>query len=267
MTNDKYADATHELNSRFLKMRKRLDVFLPINYHEQPSQHFRLVVMNDGQDARSLQLRATLDRMHLNQEIHPTIIVAVHATQRIQEYGTSGHPDYANRGVKAKAYANFVAQELIPFVAHHYRIIKSPESMAIFGCSLGGLSAFDIAWNYPHVFGKVGVCSGSFWWRRHSKNDNLAQIDRIMHDIVRSSHKKEGVRFWFEAGTNDETSDRNHNGIIDSIEDTLDLIAELVIKGYDNQKDIRYLEIKGGEHNQHTWSLAIPDFLKWTFGQ
>ena len=114
MTNEKYADATHELNSRFLKMRKRLDIFLPKTYHQQPSQTFRLVVMNDGQDARSLQLRTTLDKMHENQEIHPTIIVAVHATQRIQEYGTAGQPDYANRGVKARAYSNFIAQELIP---------------------------------------------------------------------------------------------------------------------------------------------------------
>lgn len=267
MTNEKYADATHEINSRFLKMRKRLDIFLPATYQQQHAQTFRLVVMNDGQDARSLQVRATLDSMHENQEIHPTIIVAVHATQRIQEYGTAGHPDYANRGVKARAYSNFITQELIPFVAHQYRIIKSPETTAIFGCSLGGLSAFDIAWNYPHVFGKVGVCSGSFWWRKHSKNDNLAQIERIMHDIVRNGYKKEAIKFWFEAGTNDETSDRNKNGIIDAIEDTLDLIAELVIKGYDNQKDIRYIEVQGGEHNQHTWSKVIPDFLKWTFGK
>jgi enterochelin esterase-like enzyme len=267
MSINKYEDATHEVNSRFLKMRKRIDIFLPPTYHQQPSHYFRLVIMNDGQDVKSLKIKENLDRLHLNQEIHPTILVAVHATQRIQEYGTAGHPDYANRGSKARSYTNFVVHELIPFLTHHYRLIKTPETTAILGFSLGGLSAFDIAWNNPHIFGRVGVCSGSFWWRRHSENDDLAQIDRIMHDIVRKGYKKEGLKFWFEAGTNDETADRNHNGIIDAIEDTLDLIAELILKGYDNQKDIKYLEVHGGEHNQRTWALVVPDFLKWAFGR
>jgi enterochelin esterase-like enzyme len=264
---DKYADATHEINSRFLKMRKRVDVFLPPTYHQQPSASFRLVIMNDGQDAKALQLRTSLDKLHLSQEIYPTILVAVHATQRIQEYGTAGYPDYANRGAKARSYTNFITQELLPFLTKGYRIIKTPETMAILGFSLGGLSAFDIAWANPHIFGRVGVCSGSFWWRKHADNDDLAQIERIMHEIVRNGFKKEGIKFWFQAGTKDETSDRNDNGIIDAIEDTLDLIAELVMKGYDHQKDIRYLEVRGGEHNQRTWALVIPDFLKWVFGK
>jgi enterochelin esterase-like enzyme len=264
---DKYADATHELNSRFLKMRKRLDIFLPPLYHQQPTHSFRLVIMNDGQDSRALKIRNTLDKLHLQHEIHPVILVAVHATQRIQEYGTAGYPDYANRGVKARVYTNFITQELIPFMVKNYRIIKTPDTMAMLGFSLSGLSAFDIVWTNPHIFGKVGVCSGSFWWRKHSENDDLAQIERIMHEIVRKGYKKEGMKFWFEAGTDDETSDRNNNGIIDAIEDTLDLIAELVMKGYDHQKDIRYLEVQGGEHNQRTWALVIPDFLKWAFGK
>jgi hypothetical protein len=61
-------------------------------------------------------------------------------------------------------------------------------------------------------------------------------------------------------------NDRNGNGIIDSIDDTLDLIAELVKKGYRPFHDIEYLEVRNGKHNLQTWAMALPHFLKWSFG-
>jgi enterochelin esterase-like enzyme len=72
-------------------------------------------------------------------------------------------------------------------------------------------------------------------------------------------------QFWLQTGTEDEKDDRNHNGIIDSIEDTLDLIAELERKGFRWGRDIRYVEVKGGHHDQATWSAIMPDFLTWAF--
>jgi hypothetical protein len=68
---------------------------------------------------------------------------------------------------------------------------------------------------------------------------------------------------FFETGTLDETADRNNNGIIDSIDDTLSLIEELVKKGYDPETDIRYLELPDGKHDVATWARAFPEFLKW----
>jgi hypothetical protein len=64
----------------------------------------------------------------------------------------------------------------------------------------------------------------------------------------------------------DETMDRNNNGIIDSIDDTLDLINELVRKGYNRDDDIFYLEMPEGRHDVATWSRAMPVFLKWGWG-
>ena len=64
----------------------------------------------------------------------------------------------------------------------------------------------------------------------------------------------------------DEVMDRNNNGIIDSIDDTLDLIKELEAKGYDPQQDIYYLEMTDGRHDIPTWSRAMPAFLQWGWG-
>ena len=60
--------------------------------------------------------------------------------------------------------------------------------------------------------------------------------------------------------------DRNNNGIIDSIDDTLGLIDDLISKGYDKQA-IRYLELKDGRHDIATWARAMPVFLKWGWGK
>ena len=86
-----------------------------------------------------------------------------------------------------------------------------------------------------------------------------------MHQLIRNGKLKPGLKFWFQAGTKDEQSDRNKNGVIDSIDDTLDLIAELTKKGYRPFHDIQYLEMKDGQHNTATWAEAMPHFLKWTF--
>ena len=124
----------------------------------------------------------------------------------------------------------------------------------------------DLVWGNPSFFSKVGVFSGSFWWRKKAYEDGYDDHnDRIMQVLVREGSFSKGQKFWFECGTNDEQDDRNKNGIIDSIDDTLDLIKELEAKGYKRGEDIEYVEIEGGEHNLKTWSEAMPIFLKWLF--
>ncbi|HEX3025127.1 MAG TPA: hypothetical protein VHP12_07945 [Chitinophagaceae bacterium] len=54
--------------------------------------------------------------------------------------------------------------------------------------------------------------------------------------------------------------------MIDSIDDTLDLIVELKTKGYTEQH-IKYLELKDGMHDVVTWAKAFPEFLKWGWGK
>jgi enterochelin esterase-like enzyme len=136
---------------------------------------------------------------------------------------------------------------------------------AIAGFSLGGLSALDIAWQYPQVFSKVGVFSGSLWWRSRAFRPEDPDADRIAHEMIAQGPYRVDMKFWLQTGTLDETADRNNNGIIDSIDDTLDLIAELETVGYRQGADIRYVEMEGGEHNPHTWGEAMPDFLQWVF--
>jgi enterochelin esterase-like enzyme len=243
-----------------------LDIYLPPDYAEKPGHHYPLVLFNDGQDLPHMHFSDILEQLFYAQKIPYCIVVGVYASgERIREYGTVRQADYKGRGDKAPRYRDFVLGELLPYLEQRFRVSKAPEDRVFAGFSLGGLAAMDIAWAHPELFGTVGVFSGALWWRwsdvqMHPHNPDA---DRIMHDIVRQRvGPPNGQRFWFQCGTLDEEDDRNNNGVIDSIDDTLDLIRELKMKGY-HEAQIRYFEVEGGRHEPHTWGEAMPDFLRW----
>ena len=243
------------------------EVHITLIYPKKISMNLRVLIFNDGQDFKELDINSCISNLLSENKIQPFLCVGIHANHdRLKDYGTASQTDYKNRGSKAKEHNNFIIQELLPLLKKKY-FTKSKENV-IAGLSLGGLSAMDIGWNNPKQFSKIGVFSGSFWWRQKSEEDGYTdENDRIIHNIVRKGIYKQGMEFWFEAGTEDEKSDRNNNGIIDAIDDTLDLMKELEKKGYRIDKDLIYREVAGGEHNQNTWKKVLPEFLIWAFGK
>jgi len=231
------------------------------------AEPLNLLLLNDGQEIQSLQLKETVEELSNSQRIKPLMVVAIHANEdRLHEYGTAGKPDFKKRGDKAGLYTEFIKSELLPDI---FKLtgVESFETTAFAGFSLGGLSALDIAWNNPGLFDKVGVFSGSFWWRSKDLSKGYTDNDRIMHNIIKNTKAKPDLKIWLQTGTKDETADRNKNGIIDSIDDTIDLIKELENKGFKRPDDIRYLEMFGGSHDTATWAKAMPKFLLWAFGR
>lgn len=262
-------EITEEFESTIMGNRRTIEVFLPYDYYTR-SRAYKVLYVNDGQDMAALHMRSTLEKLYGEGAIEGIIVVAVHTTaDRLNEYGTAGIPNSDGLGARADKYTRFLIEEVMAYINRRYRTLTSPGNTAIMGWSLGGLSAFDIAWNHPDLFWTVGVFSGSFWWRTDLLRDSVEarQNSRIAHTIVRESEKREGLRLrlWFEAGTNDETDDRDGNGVIDAIQDTTELMDELRLKGYVEGEDMAYVEVGGGQHNQATWAKVLPDFLKWAF--
>ena len=249
--------------SVFLDRQVRTDFYFPRNVTD-PAQ-MSLLLINDGQDMSKLQLTSILEQLYTESLTGPLLCAGIHASEeRRMEYGIAGKTDYMGRGAKASMYTSFILDELIPFIQKKFNIPKFKEK-AFAGFSLGGLSALDIGWNHPGEFNKVGVFSGSFWWRSVDQKDETYDDDkhRIMQQQIRNGKYQPGLKFFFQCGNMDETKDRNQNGIIDSIDDTLDVIKELETKGYTGEKDIYYMELKDGRHDVATWGRAMPVFLKW----
>ena len=258
------AETEISIDAEYLKRKVTVTLLMPDGDLSEP---LNLLLLNDGQEAENLKLRDTLEVLYDAGLLKPVAVAAIHADSgRLHEYGVAGKPDYKHRGAKAKAYTHFIIEELLPAIKKETGT-DNFDTTAFAGFSLGGLSAMDIAWHNPQLFDKVGAFSGSFWWRSKELGKGYTDADRIMHKALRETKGKPDMKFWLQTGTKDETADRNKNGIIDSIDDTIDIIKELEAKGYTRPADIHYLEMVGGTHSVATWAYAMPKFLLWAFGR
>lgn len=251
----------HFIQSSYLQREVVVDTYLP--EHVSNLATLSVLLLNDGQDLSKMHFSALLEGLMETNQIQPLLCVGIHAgADRKMEYGTAKVPDYAGRGAKAAAYHQFVLEELLPYLHGQY-CVENFRRIGVAGFSLGGLAALDLAWRYPKIFSLAGVFSGSLWWRSRDLEDGyIEDLDRIMHQQIRKGRYHRNLKFYFTTGSLDETADRNNNGIIDSIDDTLALIDELKRKGYTDDH-IEYINYEDGRHDVETWGRALPRFLLW----
>jgi enterochelin esterase-like enzyme len=254
---------TANLISEPLERQVTINCYLPVNY--QQTGELSLLLVNDGQDLEAMGFDKMISYLLQTETLQPLLVVGIHAGEdRINEYGMASSPDFKGRGAKAGLYTRFIFEELLPYIYNRYQITGFKEK-AFSGFSLGALSALDIVWNHPEVFTRVGVFSGSLWWRSKDKSekDYNEANDRLMHRQIRQGQYRPGLKFFLQCGELDEAEDRNKNGVIDSIDDTIDLLRELYAKGYIEGKDMYYMQLKDGKHDVPSWAKALPSFLKW----
>ena len=240
----------------------------PANYWAA-THKFPVLLMNDGQDFTAMKLEKTFSEAYASKTVRPFVYIGLECNEnRIHEYGTASTADFKGRGGRALEYSKFVIEEFIPFLKQEFKVSRDKKDWVYCGMSLGGLSAFDIAYRHSDLFSKIGVFSGSFWWRKKAyvKKD-VADRSRILLDVIKNGNSAPHLKFWLQTGTEDEKADRNHNGVIDSIDDTLDIIKELRAKGYPYPGSIVYEEVLGGKHDLPTWAYIFPKFVLWAFGK
>jgi enterochelin esterase-like enzyme len=253
-----------ELYSRHLQRKVKLHIL-----HTPPPADrsvYNLLILNDGQEMDSLGVKEAMDSLYKAGRILPLVVIGVEAGDRMKEYGVTDKPDYLGRGARAGFYDAFINDELYPYAKKNSGLRKF-RSVVIAGCSLGGLSAFDIAWNHPDKISKVGVFSGSFWWRDKASEDSSYsdEKNRIMISKLKASRKKPGLQYWFYAGAAEEKEDRDKDSIIDVIDDIKDVIALLEKKNIVSPGGLQYKESPTGIHQYSSWRQVFPEFLVWAF--
>jgi enterochelin esterase-like enzyme len=250
---------TRQFASQFLVESQRWAVFLP---QKENLTDLPLVILFDGQNHERLGLLQTLNQLWFEQNVKPFALVALWAgSARLENYGIPGRPDYQGRGARGEAFGKFLLQELLPELEKNYPITKNPRQRFLVGFSFTGLGALAQVLTNPTQWGGAIIMSGSFWWR--SGTD--AQNTRIILDVIQKLPQFPRVhRFWMMAGTAEETSDRDGDGIIDVVDDTLDVVQALKQKGYPDAL-LSMSIIEGGRHHESTWLQHLPSALKWLF--
>jgi hypothetical protein len=92
------------------------------------------------------------------------------------------------------AYADFLAQEIVPWARANYHATDRPEQTIIGGTSLGGLQAACVGLKHSEVFGNVLSQSGDFKW----KPDGEKEWEWVNRQFAASPRLP--LRFSFEAG-------------------------------------------------------------------
>ena len=253
-----------EIYSRHLQEHIKLTIIstpLP-----EDKKELNLLLLNDGQDIEKLRVKEIVDSLFSKKLINPLIIVAIHATNKVQEYGVDGYSDYKNNGNKADKYSAFIDDELYSFVKKKTGVRKF-KSVVIAGCNLGGLSAFDIAWEHADKIDKVGVFSGAFGYSSKSTEhpDYSDTVDRIILAKIQASRKKPKLKYWFYGDDINEDGTRYMDSIV--INHTKDLIKIIKRKNICPPTDISYKESSAEKQNYSTWSKQLSEFLRWSFGK
>lgn len=238
-------------------------VYLPPGYDESPDARYPVLYMHDGQnlfDAGTSFIGVewgvdeTLERMITEGEVRPLIVVAIYNTsEREFEYTPVQDPGLG-KGGGADRYADFIINELKPFIDATYRTKPGRESTGIMGSSLGGVASLYIAWTHPDVFSRVGAMSTSYGWG--SSN--------ILH-VLESRNPPPGVRVWLDMGTAEDSTDRNRDGVPDIIELHRRARNILMSKGLTVPRRLRYVEAEGAVHNERAWAARFPRAVEFLF--
>ncbi len=221
-------------------------VWLPTSYAHEPQRHYPVLYMQDGQNlftdalafGQEWRVDEHLDRLGaLGLE---TIVVGIPngEASRLDEY--SPFPDAEGRGGRGDAYLSFVLDEVMPAVAHHYRVLPDREATGIMGSSMGALISLYAFLRHPDRFGFVGAMSPSIWF-----------ADAALLQLVEAAPFA-GGRIYLDIGTDEGDT---HVGLVHEVH------RLLLEKGYRQGESLFYVEEDHAAHTEAAWAHRLRTAL------
>lgn len=233
-------------------------VYLPPGYGENPAQRYPVFYMHDAQNLFNPEdafggvawaADETANRLILNNEIEPLIIVGVYNTgdRRLDEYTpvAAAGGRMRGRGGQADAYGRMIIEELKPFIDREYSTRPEREFTGIGGSSLGGLVSLYLSFKRPDVFSRVAAISPAVWWANNQIIRETAKLpERIPLRIWLDIGKKEGIRIKHQVRA---------------------LKEMLLAQGWQLNADLGYLEIPNARHEEAAWAARFDQVLKFLY--
>jgi predicted alpha/beta superfamily hydrolase len=253
----------HEFSSRIFRNRRFLRVWLPPRYDAEENRNRRYPVfyLNDGQNLFDTttsfagvewQVDQTADRLIRQEVVPPMIFVGIDNAreQRIREYLPYRSVSPAVMRPQGARYPDFLAKEVMPFIADRYRVAAGPDVTALGGSSLGGLISLYVALAMPGVFGRLLLESPSLW----IANRRILRESRRFRAWPQKIFLAVGTR---EVGRDDK--DR------ETVESVRDLASTMRRSGMDDRRLV--LDIaEGATHSEGAWAARFPQALQFLFG-
>jgi predicted alpha/beta superfamily hydrolase len=249
-----------KFHSEILGNDRTLIVYLPPEYESNNEQRYPVLYMQDGQnlfDAATSyagiewRMDETAQGLIASKTITPLIIVGIYngLQQRSDEFTppSMGDPKKA----RGDLYAEFVTQEVKPFIDKTYRTQPDKAHTGIGGGSRGALIALHTAKQSPTTFGQFALFSP--WLRIDDKK-------LIESDLGDGAFLK-GCRVYVEMGT---AGGANYPGK-DPIGDAKEFEKFLQSAGLKPETDYKYTEVSGLEHNEPAFATRVEPMLTWLY--
>ena len=221
----------------------------------EPERRFPVLYLHDGQNlidgrtsyvtGRTWCAHTTADRLAREALIEPVILVGINNTglRRMAEYTPTRDRRFG--GGEGPLYGRLLVDELKPLIDDCFRTKTGPADTGLAGSSLGGLISLSLGLDYPQIFGKLGVLSPSVWW---NGRDILTRVG--------GAHLQPRPRIWLDMGMAEG---------LRHLRDCDLLQHRLVGRGWREERDLRYLRVPGGLHDEEAWSRRFFQVLQWLF--
>jgi len=168
--------------SKLLGNERPIWIYTPHGYSADQKPYGLLVLSDGGGYVNTAHIATTLDNLIAARLIPPLVAVMVDNPDRFSELACNSR------------YADFLAEEIVPWARANYHATDRPEQTIIGGASLGGLQAAFVGLKHPEVFGNVLSQSGSFEWKPASEKE-WEWLNRQF-----AASPRLALRFSFEAG-------------------------------------------------------------------
>jgi enterochelin esterase-like enzyme len=171
-----------KFTSKLLGNERPIWIYTPHGYAAGKKPYGLLVLTDGGIWVNAGRVTTTLDNLIAAGLIPPLVAVMVDNPNRWRELSCNS------------TYADFLAEEIVPWARANYHATDRPEQTIIGGTSLGGLQAACVGLTHSEVFGNVLSQSGDFKW----KPDGEKEWEWLKRQFAASPRLP--LRFSFEAG-------------------------------------------------------------------
>src|SRR6185369_4620519 len=171
-----------KFTSKILGNERPIWIYTPYGFSTNKKPYGLLVLSDGGLYVNTALVATTLDNLIAAGQIPPLVAVMVDNPERMRELSCNS------------AYADFLAQEIVPWARANYHATDRPEQTIIGGSSQGGLQAAFVGLKHSEVFGNVLSQSGAFAWKPQGEKE-WEWLNRQF-----AASPRLPLRFSFEAG-------------------------------------------------------------------
>jgi predicted alpha/beta superfamily hydrolase len=251
-----------------------LRIWLPPGYNDPANaqKRYPVLYMLDGEKLFDVctssfhhewQIDETLTKLIASNEIDPLIVVGIDSpgARRADEYIPYSDPIFTAPEPHGKLFPNFLATEVLPFVAHEFRVLGDPDHTAIGGSSYGSVAALYTLLHRPDLF-RLGLLEST------SLQVGNGQLLRDTTPLA-VGPKRVSIGVGMDELGDSLKFARDHGLDPDAFNLGFVQLSEQLAKNLEssafNHPAVVFVKQPGAKHEEQAWAQRFPAAIKFLF--